>query len=182
MNSAKRQRPRFRVGDWVSFQYGPRQVSAKVVEDRGQLGVLGQRLYRVQLDDNRGDASAFEMPENELDTADVPLRQSFQVRYNRQGNTNAWLASTVNEGLLRGVKAKGAVSYTSGVWEGESVTDQKHATVGVLLDIDAQCSEASVNGDPVIRRELAERARQVADEVFMSRHPRAHVQHVQSAD
>ena len=24
MNSAKAQRPRFRIGDWVTFQYGPR--------------------------------------------------------------------------------------------------------------------------------------------------------------
>jgi hypothetical protein len=61
MNSAKKPGPRFRVGDWVSFQYGPRQVSAKVVEDRVRLGVLGQRLYRVQLDEKLGDASAFEV-------------------------------------------------------------------------------------------------------------------------
>jgi hypothetical protein len=182
MNSPKKQGPRFRVGDWVSFQYGPRQVSAKVVEDRGRLGVLGQRLYRVQLDDKLADTSAFEMPENELDTTDAPLRQSFHIRYSRQGNSNIWLAHTVNEGLLRGVKAKGAVSYINGSWQGQTAENQKHATVGVLLEVDARSSDANIAGDHVLRRELAERARRLADEMFVSRHPRAQIQHARSPE
>jgi hypothetical protein len=83
MSSIKSQGPRFRTGDWVAFQYGPRKVSAKVLEDRGILGALGQRLYRVQLDEKLGDASAFEVPEDELDTAAPTLRQAFHVRYFR---------------------------------------------------------------------------------------------------
>jgi hypothetical protein len=182
MNSARKQGPRFRIGDWVTFQYGPRRVSAKVVEDRGPLGVRGQRLYRVQLDEELGDESAFEMPENELDTAVSPIRQSFHVRYTRQGNTNRWVAATESGRLLRGVKAKGAVSYTGAAWEGEAVEDQWHATVGVLLEIDPKLSEGGVADDPVLRRKLAERAQQLADEMFASRHPRALIQHMQPAD
>jgi hypothetical protein len=56
MNSHKTHGPRFRIGDWVTFQYGPKKVFAKVVEDRGPLGVRGQRLYCVQLDEELGEA------------------------------------------------------------------------------------------------------------------------------
>ena len=85
MNSAKEQTPLFHIGDWVTFQYGPAKVSAKVVEDRGPIGVQGRRLYRVQLGEKRGDASSFEMPENELETALPPVPQPYRVRYVRQG-------------------------------------------------------------------------------------------------
>jgi len=182
MNSAKKQRPRFRIGDWVTFHYGPKKVSAKVVEDRGPLGVHGQRLYRVQLDEELGDTSAFEMPENELETAATPVRQSYNVTYSRQGNTNVWRAITKREGLLRGVKAKGAVSYSTAMRAGEGADDQMHAIVTVLLEVEPRSREASVADDPHLRREFAERAQGLADEMFLSRHPRAQIQHAPSAD
>jgi hypothetical protein len=37
----------FREGDRVSFQFGTAQVEGTVVEDRGNLGVGGKRLYGV---------------------------------------------------------------------------------------------------------------------------------------
>jgi len=61
--------PRFRIGDWVSFLYGPRKVLAKVVEDRGPLGVHRRRLYRVRLDVDRDESTTFEIPEEELQAA-----------------------------------------------------------------------------------------------------------------
>jgi hypothetical protein len=57
MSSTKKQPPRFHIGDWVRFDYRPKKVSARIVEDRGLLGVHGRRLYRVQLDDTLGQAS-----------------------------------------------------------------------------------------------------------------------------
>jgi hypothetical protein len=76
MSSTKNQPPLFRIGDWVKFDYGPKKVSAKVIEDHGPLGVHGRRLHRVQLDEKLGDASAFEMPEDELDATPAPVRLS----------------------------------------------------------------------------------------------------------
>ncbi len=182
MNSTKTQGARFRIGDWVTFLYGPKRVSAKVVEDRGPLGVRGQRLYRVQLDDELGNASAFEMPENELETAEAPVRQSYEVEYTRVGNSNIWSAITKKGRLLRGVKAKGAVGYSTSNWEGESADDQRHAIVAVLLEAEPRTAEAGVADDPVHRRKFAQHAERFADEMFLSRHPRAHIQHTQSAN
>ena len=53
MSSTKKETPRFHIGDWVKFDYGPKKVTARIVEDRGPLGIQGRRLYRVQLDVTR---------------------------------------------------------------------------------------------------------------------------------
>jgi len=72
MSSATRPKPRFQVGDWVSFLYGPKRVVAQVVEDRGSLGVGGRRLYRIRLDFEHDLPSTFEVREDDLEAADVP--------------------------------------------------------------------------------------------------------------
>jgi len=166
----------------VAFHYGAKKVSAKIVEDRGRLGVHGRRLYRVQLDPELGEESAFEMPEDELETAAAPVRQSYRVKYCRQGKTNVWQADTKREGLLRGVKASGAVGYSTAMWEGETADDQGHASVAVLLEVAPRSCEPGLADDPAVRREMAKRARGLADEMFLSRHPRAQIQHAPSAD
>ena len=56
MSSVKKEPARFHIGDWVKFDYGPKKVSAMIVEDRGLLGIQGRRLYRVQLDKELGEA------------------------------------------------------------------------------------------------------------------------------
>jgi hypothetical protein len=66
MSTAQRATPRFKVGDWVSFQYGPRQVWAQVIEDRGCLGVNRRRLYRIRVGEESEESRAFEMPEDDL--------------------------------------------------------------------------------------------------------------------
>ncbi len=182
MSSARNQAPLFRVGDWVAFHYGAKSVSAKVIEDRGRLGVHGRRLYRVQLDPELGAESAFEMPEDELEIAAAPVRRSYYVEYIRQGKTSVWRASTKTEGLLSGVKAKGAVGYSTAMREGETADDQRHAIVAVLLEVNPRSCEPGLADDPDVRRELAERARSLADEMFLARHPRAQIQHAPSAD
>ena len=72
MSSTTRSVPQVRIGDWVSFLYGPRKARAQVVEDRGQLGVGGRRLYRVRLDADQSESSAFELPEEDLAAAEPP--------------------------------------------------------------------------------------------------------------
>jgi hypothetical protein len=40
---------KFRVGDRVRLRHGFRGLIAEVIEDRGQIGVGGRRLYTVKL-------------------------------------------------------------------------------------------------------------------------------------
>ena len=173
MSSVKKEPPRFHIGDWVKFDYGPKKVSAMIVEDRGLLGIQGRRLYRVQLDKELGEASTFEVPENELETEPPPVRLSYEVKYIRPDNTNVWHASTRKERVLKGVKAKGAVAYIT--------TDQRHAAVQVLLEVDPHFDEAAFAAAPSFLREFADRARAIADEMFLSRHPRARVEHTKDS-
>jgi hypothetical protein len=187
MSSTKQQPPLFHIGDWVKFNYGPTKVYAKIVEDRGPLGVHGRRLYRVQLDDDQlyrveldddsRKISAFEMPENELETALPPIRLSYRVQYYRPGNADVWDATTRKDRVLKGVKAKGAVGYSTASYEEETTQDQRYATVMVLLEVDPRFVEAGFELAPGRMRELAERAAALADEMFLSRHPRAKIKH-----
>ena len=73
MSSAKKQRPKFRVGDWVNLPYGPQGGGlAQVIEDRGMLGVDQHRLYRVRLGPEREEADRFEIREEFLEPAAKP--------------------------------------------------------------------------------------------------------------
>jgi hypothetical protein len=72
MSTSAKPTSRFRVGDWVSFLYGPRKVRAQVIEDRGPLGVHGRRIYRVRLDLENGQSTSFEQLEDDLESADAP--------------------------------------------------------------------------------------------------------------
>jgi hypothetical protein len=72
MSDARRQAPRFHVGDWVTLPYGPQRVLAQVVEDRGPLGVRRRRLYRVRLDQDETEAGTFEVREEFLEAAGKP--------------------------------------------------------------------------------------------------------------
>ena len=104
MSTVKNQTPQFHVGDWVAFAFGPKKVEAKVVEDRGPIGVRGRRLYRVQLERGQEleEPSTFEVPENELQPTSIPVRQSFHVSYTRKGKTNVWRATTKSNGVRGG--------------------------------------------------------------------------------
>jgi hypothetical protein len=72
MKAADQEAGRFKVGDWVSFQYGARNVVAQVIEARGPIGVNRRRLYRVRLAREFAEPDSFEMPEDELQAAPRP--------------------------------------------------------------------------------------------------------------
>ncbi len=72
MSSTKEQAPLFRVGDRVSLLYGIRRTLARVIEDRGPLGVHGRRLYRVCLDLGQDEATSIEIREEDLKAESAP--------------------------------------------------------------------------------------------------------------
>jgi len=60
--------PNFRVGDKVKFQFGVGIVNATILEDRGEIGVGGRRLYRVFVPRDP-DPMEFEVPGEVLQPA-----------------------------------------------------------------------------------------------------------------
>jgi hypothetical protein len=103
----------------------------------------------------------------------VSLRLMVNVRYRRKALSNSWTATTKRGELYRGMKAKGAVTYTTAHWEGERADDPTSATVGVLLEIDPRFDDKEAWDDPGVWQILESQARAVADEMFKARHPDA---------
>jgi hypothetical protein len=186
MSVGKKRPPRFRVGDVVAFLYGPQMVPGEIVEDRGPLGVYGRRLYRVRIDSGEDHTTTFEIPEEHIDglwrsehhKESPGIRQEFDVTYVRTKKPNSWTASTKQGRLYKGVKAKGAVTYTTGKWEGAGEGDENHATVTVLVECDRTLCDAHSRVLPSAWPALVMRARKIADRMFMTRHPDALIEHV----
>ena len=111
-----------------------------------------------------------------LEPDKVLLRQVFSIAYVRQENTNIWNATTRPGGFHRGVRAKGAVSYTTASYEGEKPEEQRFAIVSVLVEIDPKFDERAFLERPDTRSMLADQARRMADELFTSKHPEAIIQ------
>jgi hypothetical protein len=108
-----------------------------------------------------------------VDPEKVWLRQAFSITYVRQDDTNCWAATTRLGEFYRGVKAKGAVSYTTASHEGERPEDRRFAIVTALVEIDPQFDERSFLEHPATPRMLATEARRMADALFNERHPGA---------
>jgi hypothetical protein len=189
VGSLTKSRPRFRTGDWVSFLYGTRRLLVQVIEDRGPIGVRGRRLYGVRLDNHLEEPATSEIPEDDLEPAPeiAPAqvarergfsaqnwpRQGFEVKYVRQGKTNKWVATAEPGEQFRGVTTKGAVGYSTARWESETEADENHAFVFVLIEVDPRLLDPRTKVDPALRRAVAEEARELADQMFKSRHPEA---------
>jgi len=122
MSTTNATAPRFRVGDWVSLLYGPRRAMARVIEDRGRLGINGRRLYRIHLNRTSEDSTAFEVPEDDLEAAIVPDRAAV-VRFLKGGGLSAILRSNLAGGRAQPrvwltTDPRGEVSYTYFAREG----------------------------------------------------------------
>ena len=62
----KEKPPLYKVGDLVSFPFGDGQMTGKIVEDRGCLGIGGRRLYGIRFEFYPGNERYVEAPEEEL--------------------------------------------------------------------------------------------------------------------
>src|SRR5947209_2971100 len=60
---------RFHVGDRVRIVYGFRGAVGEVVEDRGNLGVGGERIYAVRMQMDAWNEMTSEFPETSLEAA-----------------------------------------------------------------------------------------------------------------
>jgi hypothetical protein len=185
MSAQRKRAPRFRVGDRVAFLYGLQKVAGEIVEDRGPLGVYGRRLYRVRINRGEEDEITFELPEENIEApeqlaaqGETPgLRQEFDIIYTRVKNANTWKAKARRGVLHRGVRAKGAVGYATGRWEGEKDGEENHATVTVFVECDQTMCDTRSRVFPQAWREMTDRARRLADQMFKSRHPDAVIEH-----
>ncbi len=185
MSIEKKRAPRFRVGDPVKFLYGTDKVAGEILEDRGPLGDYGRRLYRVRINGGQEDESSFEIPEEDIESRDAEnatlqtpgLRQEFDVIYIRKPKTNKWRATTKRGQLFSGIKAKGAVGYTTGRWEGEHEGDENHAIVTVLVECDQTMCDSLSRVRPTAWPAMTATARQLADRMFKTRHEDAQIEH-----
>jgi|SRR5271157_88069 len=185
MSIGKKRAPRFRVGDPVKFLYGTDKVAGEILEDRGPLGDYGRRLYRVRINAGQEDESSFEIPEEDIESRDPEnstvqtpgLRQEFDVIYIRKPKTNKWTATTKRGQLYQGVKAKGAIGYTTGRWEGEREGDENHAVVTVLVECDQTMCDSHSRVRPTAWPVLTATARELADGMFRTRHQDTQIEH-----
>lgn len=166
---------RFQVGDQVAFLYGPRMVRGEIIENRGPFGVYGDQVYLVRTALDSEGMVAIEVQEQDLEEATAAdehegapgPRRAYRVTYIRQQNSNTWKARITRGRIYKGVRARGAVAYTSGRWEGETREDEKHAIVSVYLEPHEDESE---------QKRQAE-ARKLSDRMFTIRHPEAVIIH-----
>jgi hypothetical protein len=96
VNSMKTKRPKFRLGDWVTFDFGAKPAFAQIIEDRGPLGVNRRRLFRIRLDQESNEPFLFEMPEEEMEKA-VPDKTAV-LQYLKQGGLVNILGSNLQGG------------------------------------------------------------------------------------
>ncbi len=66
-------KPKFKVGDTVLFNYILTSVRGKIVEDRGNIGIGGRRLYRV-VGKTGSVVRVLELPDEELQQFDASAK------------------------------------------------------------------------------------------------------------
>ncbi len=106
----------------------------------------------------------------------VPLRQSFTISYERQGESDEWAATTEKGPLHRWLRPKGVVSYaTHG--PGDDPDDEQLATILVLVEVEPRLDERTIAINPALATMLADQARSLADGIFKKKHPEAAIHH-----
>jgi hypothetical protein len=64
----------YKVGDSVRFKWGVTPVVGEIVEDRGNIGVGGRRLWAVHVCLGGYDDRTVTLPEEEMEPAPTPAR------------------------------------------------------------------------------------------------------------
>ena len=188
MRSATKSKPKFRVGEWVSYRYITAKVLGQIIEDLDFIGYRGRRVYRVRTDRIEPYPTTTTVAEEELERAPAEFlsaeeamrrgfatdnwpRQEFAVRYIREGKTNHWKARLEIGRVLEGVCVSGAVGTTSAIWDLEPPGDKLVEIVTVHLEHDPRFLD--VRADPVIWPSMVEDAQKQADRWFLYKNPKA---------
>ena len=104
----------------------------------------------------------------------IPLRQSFTITYERQSETNQWLATTRKRELSSlgaSTKERCPTRRLNG-WVTRKGRED-FAPIHVLVEVDPSLDERTIATNPVILDDLLEQARSMADEMFKEKHPDA---------
>jgi len=107
MSTIKNQRARFKVGDWVAFLYGTRNLFAQIIEARGPLGINRRHLYGIRVAGETDEPDCFEVPEDALTAVTSPDKAAI-IKYLKEGGLVAMLRSNLGE---RGVQPKVWLTY-----------------------------------------------------------------------
>lgn len=141
----------------------------KIAERKGTKGPIRYRGRRLG---DLGLSRAYIYPRPQ-----IPARQAFIITYKRKEQTNEWSASTRKAEYYRTLKPKGAVSYSTAQWLGDKEGEEKFAHVYVLVEVDPLIDDRTIASNPVILSTMSEQAREMADEMFKSKHPDAIIEH-----
>ncbi len=156
MNKTKPRVPQFRVGELVRFRHGPRTGEAEIIEDRGPLGVGGQRIYRIRLESAYGEPDMFEVSEDHIELASFTDAELVQRRIESDRNVIQHLLGHLDEFAIGKLESpQKLVAFYAGY-------TAMYRLVYVKTRLLKQCT-----GDP----ELDDRGcflRRVTDEVFHS--------------
>ncbi len=148
-------------------------IAQAAVEARDRRVALGATWFRGKSLGGIPINEAYIYPERRT------LRLSCTVSYRREDESNVWRATTQMDDLLSGVKAKGAVGYSTAHYEGESLAAVKHAHVMVFIAVDPQFDKSHIESFPELRRALYKQAAVMADEMFKTQHPDAVIEHAE---
>ncbi len=110
------------------------------------------------------------------------LRQSYIVRYVRQGRTSQWRATAERGKMLKNLRTKGAVTYKAAHWEGQNPSEENFALVTVLLELDPRCDDRDLIVNPAVWELFSRQAGMAADEMFRSHHPEAIIEHTNEVE
>jgi hypothetical protein len=110
------------------------------------------------------------------------LRQSYTVQYVRQGQSNRWQATTERGKMIKNLRTKGSVAYTSAHRQGENPSDENFALVSVLLELDPRCDDRDLIVNPGVWGVFSRQAGLAADEMFRTHHPEAIIEHTDEVE
>jgi hypothetical protein len=72
MSAARVSPPRFKAGDWVTFQYGLGTATARIVERRGFVGAERIQVYHIEMPREGLEPDRFDLLETDMEPAPAP--------------------------------------------------------------------------------------------------------------
>jgi hypothetical protein len=93
-------------------------------------------------------------------------RLGFTISYFRRSKNEPWTATAKKNPLLNDTIAKGAVTFSTAGWQGQTVDDMNHASIDVALPCDVRMHDPNLIVGPGVWAGIAEEAMKVADTRF----------------